>query len=78
MAEDRFELTDRAREEQTLRLTEGEWLRLDRLVRELATELGVRRVEKNDILRSGLNGLFSDLTGREKGEILATLRKKYR
>ncbi len=77
-ADVRFDLTERAREEQTLRLTEGEWLRLDRLTRELAAELGVRRVEKNDILRYGLHRLFTDLTGREKERILATLRKKYR
>jgi hypothetical protein len=74
-----FDLATKPEERQTLRLTEREFRRLGSLQAALSEQLGVTRVEKNDILRAGLHRVFEDFAERGVGsDLVNRLRKKYR
>ncbi len=73
----RYDLTERAEERQTLRLTEGEFRRLGVLQGSLSEQLGVRKVDKNDIIRAALHRLYEDVDARGS-DVVVRLRKKYR
>lgn len=74
-----YDITMRAEDRQTLRLTQGELRKLGSMQARLSEELGVRKVDKNDIIRCGLHQLFEDFDalGTRSGVALR-LRKKYR
>src|SRR5215213_4351184 len=55
-----YDLGQRAEERQTLRLTEREFRRLNRLQDQLSIVLDVRKVDKNDIMRCAIQRLFED------------------
>ena len=76
---DRYDITVRAEDRQTLRLTEAELRKLGSIQARVSEELGVRKVDKNDIIRCGLHQLFDDFDelGR-RSNLALRLRKKYR
>ena len=74
-----FELSAKAEERQTLRLSEAEFRKLGAVQGMLGEQLAVKKVDKNDILRCGLHALFEDYEKRgEQSELVRQLRKKYR
>ncbi len=74
-----FELTAKAEERQTLRLTDGEFRWLGAVQSQLGEQLGVKKVDKNDIIRCAIHALFEEYERNgEKSELVRRLRKKYR
>ena len=74
-----YDLTEKAEERQTLRLTSGEFRRLGAVAAALSDELGVKRVDKNDIIRCGLHRILEDYERHGQGsELVTRLKKKYR
>ena len=74
-----FELTARAEERQTLRLTDGEFRRLGAVQAQLGEQLGVKKVDKNDIIRCAIHALFEEYARNGEGsELVHRLRTKYR
>ncbi len=73
-----YDLEEKAEERQTLRLTEAEFRKLGAVQGMLGEQLGVKKVEKNDILRCGLHALVEDYEKRgDQSELVRRLRKKY-
>ena len=74
-----FELTARAEERQTLRLTDGEFRRLGAVQSQLGEQLGVKKVDKNDLIRCAIHALFEEYERNGEGsELVRRLRQKYR
>ena len=73
------DLTAKAEARQTLRLTDGEFRRLGVLQGTISEQLGVTKVDKNDIIRGALHRLFEDFDRQGMGsDVVTRLRKKYR
>ncbi len=74
-----YDIAAKAEERQTLRLTDAEFRRLGMLQSQLEERLGVKKVDKNDIMRSAIHAALEEYerTGAES-ELVRRLRKKYR
>jgi hypothetical protein len=74
-----FDITEKAEERQTLRLTQDEFRRLGHISATIGEMLDAKKVDKNDIIRCALHELFEDFARDGKGSAaVLRLRKKYR
>jgi hypothetical protein len=74
-----YDLTDKAEDRQTLRLTEREFRRLNLLQNQLGIALDVKKVDKNDIMRCAIQRVFEEFErDGVASNVVERLKKKYR